>query len=93
MESKGGKKKSSSSRSSLMYEAPLGYSIEDLRPAGGIKKFSAAYSNVCTRKFPSFYVQLQFLFMIWCLQLDRFISCSARGSHPDSSFVHPILVA
>jgi S-adenosylmethionine decarboxylase len=48
MESKGGKKKSSSSRSSLMYEAPLGYSIEDLRPAGGIKKFrSAAYSNVC----------------------------------------------
>jgi S-adenosylmethionine decarboxylase len=51
MESKGGKKKSSSSRSSLMYEAPLGYSIEDLRPAGGIKKFSAAYSNVCTRRF------------------------------------------
>jgi hypothetical protein len=49
MESKGGKKKSSSSRSSLMYEAPLGYSIEDIRPAGGIKKFSAAYSNVCFR--------------------------------------------
>uniref|UniRef100_A0A453P2K5 S-adenosylmethionine decarboxylase proenzyme n=1 Tax=Aegilops tauschii subsp. strangulata TaxID=200361 RepID=A0A453P2K5_AEGTS len=47
MESKGGKK-SSSSRSSLMYEAPLGYSIEDVRPAGGIEKFrSAAYSNVC----------------------------------------------
>ena len=48
MESKGGKKKSSSSSSkSLCYEAPLGYSIEDLRPAGGIKKFrSAAYSNV-----------------------------------------------
>lgn len=46
MESKGGKKKSSSSRS-LFYEAPLGYSIEDIRPAGGIKKFrSAAYSNV-----------------------------------------------
>ncbi|KAF9663926.1 hypothetical protein SADUNF_Sadunf17G0102800 [Salix dunnii] len=46
MESKGGKKKSSSSKS-LLYEAPLGYSIEDLRPAGGIKKFrSAAYSNV-----------------------------------------------
>ncbi|WVZ74662.1 hypothetical protein U9M48_022822 [Paspalum notatum var. saurae] len=45
----GGKKKSSSSRSSLMYEAPLGYSIEDIRPAGGIKKFSAAYSN-CSRK-------------------------------------------
>jgi S-adenosylmethionine decarboxylase len=43
MESKGGKKSSSSS---LMYEAPLGYSIEDVRPAGGAKKFSAAYSNV-----------------------------------------------
>lgn len=49
MESKGGKKKSSSSKS-LFYEAPLGYSIEDVRPAGGIKKFrSAAYSNVSFR--------------------------------------------
>ncbi|KAL7091119.1 hypothetical protein ACP275_12G085600 [Erythranthe tilingii] len=48
MESKGGKKKSSSS--SLCYEAPLGYCIEDIRPNGGIKKFrSAAYSN-CARK-------------------------------------------
>lgn len=47
MESKGGKKKSSSSSKSLFYEAPLGYSIEDIRPNGGIKKFrSAAYSNV-----------------------------------------------
>lgn len=48
METKGGKKKSSSSSSkSLFYEAPLGYSIEDVRPNGGIKKFrSAAYSNV-----------------------------------------------
>ncbi|KAL9253114.1 S-adenosylmethionine decarboxylase proenzyme-like protein [Drosera capensis] len=47
MESKGGKKKSrSSSSKSLFYEAPLGYSIEDVRPNGGIKKFqSAAYSN------------------------------------------------
>ncbi|CAA0825583.1 conserved peptide upstream open reading frame 10 [Striga hermonthica] len=49
MESKGGKKKSSSSKS-IFYEAPLGYSIEDIRPNGGIKKFrSAAYSN-CARK-------------------------------------------
>ncbi|KAL2499805.1 S-adenosyl-L-methionine decarboxylase leader peptide [Abeliophyllum distichum] len=49
MESKGGKKKSSNSKS-LFYEAPLGYSIEDIRPHGGIKKFrSAAYSN-CARK-------------------------------------------
>nr|XP_016467449.1 PREDICTED: uncharacterized protein LOC107790065 [Nicotiana tabacum] len=47
MESKGGKKSSSKS---LLYEAPLGYSIEDVRPNGGIKKFrSAAYSN-CARK-------------------------------------------
>ncbi|KAB5516556.1 hypothetical protein DKX38_027204 [Salix brachista] len=50
MESKGGKKSSSSK--SLIYEAPLGYSIEDLRPAGGIKKFrSAAYSNVSLNAF------------------------------------------
>ncbi|KAG6482353.1 hypothetical protein ZIOFF_058984 [Zingiber officinale] len=43
MESKGGKKSSSSS---LQYEAPLGYLIEDVRPYGGIKKFqSAGYSN------------------------------------------------
>ncbi|GLT91711.1 hypothetical protein SLE2022_095860 [Rubroshorea leprosula] len=50
MESKGGKKKSSSSSKSLFYEAPLGYSIEDVRPNGGIRKFrSAAYSN-CARK-------------------------------------------
>ncbi|KAL7171342.1 hypothetical protein ACSBR2_036068 [Camellia fascicularis] len=50
MESKGGKKKSSSSNKSQFYEAPLGYSIEDVRPNGGIKKFrSAAYSN-CARK-------------------------------------------
>nr|ABD96953.1 hypothetical protein [Tarenaya spinosa] len=49
MESKGGKKKSSSSKT-LFYEAPLGYSIEDVRPHGGIKKFrSAAYSNCAKR--------------------------------------------
>ncbi|KAI8019527.1 hypothetical protein LOK49_LG04G03337 [Camellia lanceoleosa] len=43
-------KKSSSSSKSMFYEAPLGYSIEDVRPNGGIKKFrSAAYSN-CARK-------------------------------------------
>ncbi|CDY17081.1 BnaC06g00140D [Brassica napus] len=41
MESKYGKKKSSSSSSSLFYEAPLGYSIEDVRPNGGIKKFKS----------------------------------------------------
>jgi hypothetical protein len=30
----------------MMYEAPLGYNIEDVRPAGDVKKFqSATYSN------------------------------------------------
>ncbi|GLT87049.1 hypothetical protein SLE2022_051510 [Rubroshorea leprosula] len=49
IESNGGKKKFSSSKS-LFYEAPLGYSIEDVQPCGGIEKFrSAAYSN-CIRK-------------------------------------------
>lgn len=49
MEEKGGKK---SSNKSLYYEAPLGYSIEYVRPNGGIKKFrSAAYSNVCIDSF------------------------------------------
>ncbi|GAB2299879.1 hypothetical protein Dimus_033929 [Dionaea muscipula] len=44
METKGGKKNSSSSRS--FDKAPLAYGIEDVRPHGGIKKFrSAAYSN------------------------------------------------
>lgn len=44
METKGGKKKSSSMS---FYEAPLGYGIEDVRPFGGVRKFrSAAYSNV-----------------------------------------------
>ncbi|KOM27841.1 hypothetical protein LR48_Vigan468s000300 [Vigna angularis] len=42
MKSKGGKKKSSSSSKSLFYEAPLGYSIEDIQPNGGIKKFRFA---------------------------------------------------
>ncbi|KAL5095691.1 hypothetical protein RYX36_000018 [Vicia faba] len=51
MESKGGKKKSSSSSSkSSLYEAPLDYIIEDVRPNGGVEKFkSPDYSN-CTRK-------------------------------------------
>lgn len=65
MESKGGKKKSSSS-SSLQYEVPLGYSIEDVRPHGGIKKFqSAAYSNVSRRelKFSIFCLSISFH---WC---------------------------
>lgn len=47
METKGKKTIQSSSSSSLHYEVPLGYSIEDVRPNGGIEKFqSATYSNV-----------------------------------------------
>ncbi|KAG0555652.1 hypothetical protein M758_12G189300 [Ceratodon purpureus] len=46
METKGGKK----SKSSIQYESPLGYVIEDVRPHGGSEKFrTAAYSN-CVRK-------------------------------------------
>lgn len=38
---------SSSSLSSLFYDIPLFYSVEDIRPRGGIKKFrTAEYSNV-----------------------------------------------
>jgi S-adenosylmethionine decarboxylase len=44
METKGGKK---SKKSSVQYESPLGYGIEDVRPHGGVEKFrTAAYSNV-----------------------------------------------
>lgn len=65
METKGGKKKSSSSKT-LFYEAPLGYGIEDVRPHGGIKKFrSAAYSNVSISLLAYFYV---FVYLILLLQ-------------------------
>jgi hypothetical protein len=90
MESKGGKK-SSSSRSSLMYEAPLGYSIEDLRPAGGIEKFrSAAYSNVCITSIEL----LSFLVIAYLADAHSFnfqllLFCSAPGSHPDNPFRVP----
>ena len=85
MESKGGKKKSSSSRS-LCYEAPLGYSIEDIRPAGGIKKFrSAAYSNVSSMLLD---VNDSWVFSymndLLILHYLVFFVCSALGSHPDS---------
>lgn len=61
MESKGGKKKCSSS-SSLQHEAPLGYTVEDIRPNGGIKKFqSAAYSNVRTKSETK-------MSSIWCVE-------------------------
>lgn len=84
MESKGGKKKSSSSKS-LIYEAPLGYSIEDVRPAGGIKKFrSAAYSNVSfvlldVPKSSFFGRTDDLLILIFAV----FFLCSACGNHPE----------
>ncbi|KAI3961247.1 hypothetical protein MKW92_004215 [Papaver armeniacum] len=58
MEAKGCKYFSSKS---VVYQAHLGYSIEDIRPAGGIKTFkSATYCNIslnsyCARK-PSRYL-------------------------------------
>lgn len=45
-------KKKSSSSNKVHYESPLGYTIEDVRPNGGVHKFhSAVYSNVRTIKF------------------------------------------
>ena len=88
MESKGGKKSSSSN---FMYEAPLGYKIEDVRPAGGIKKFqSAAYSNVrtCTSNavlilllIDAFHALVSDTYYL----IDR-LFCSAPASHPDIAF-------
>nr|KYP76492.1 hypothetical protein KK1_020737 [Cajanus cajan] len=86
MESKGGKKKCSSSKS-LLYEAPLDYIIEDVRPHGGIKKFrSAAYSNVI-------FSLILFLLMTikWRHLASNMLSntqffcswCSASASHPE----------
>lgn len=75
MESKGGKKKSSTSKS-LFYETPLGYSIEDFRPNGGIKKFrSAAYCNVslvCLSLLLVLHMNLVSLFM----KINRTIMCT-----------------
>lgn len=83
METKGSEKKSSSNSSSLQYKAPLDYSIEDIRPNGGIEKFrSTAYSNVCVLHF-----LLKFCFMFlgltFCFSLNGSYGCSALGSHPD----------
>jgi hypothetical protein len=90
METKGSKKKSSSSSGSKQYEFPLGYVVEDIRPNGGIKKFrSAAYSNVSPffldrserkQEKDSFVFLNVFFFFFWIVFL-----CSARGSHLDIS--------
>lgn len=83
METKGGKKSSSSSSSRSFYEAPLGYSIEDVRPNGGIKKFrSAAYSNVCVLLVTNCYFCCLYCVMFYA---DHVFSsyCSALANHPD----------
>ena len=91
MESKGGKKSSSSS-SNFMYEAPLGYKIEDVRPAGGIKKFqTVAYSNVRTKKTcgtSNVVLNLLLIDTFHALVIDArylfdLLFCSASASHPD----------
>ncbi|KAM7261787.1 hypothetical protein ACFE04_020864 [Oxalis oulophora] len=56
MESEGGEQKSSSSSSSSksMYEAPLSYNIEDVRPNGGVKKFNFIFPGAQTYPHRSF---------------------------------------
>ncbi|OIW02226.1 hypothetical protein TanjilG_23934 [Lupinus angustifolius] len=83
METKGGKKKSSSSssKSSLFYEAPLGYSIEDVRPNGGIKKFrSAAYSNVRFHNTIESLVLLNYLIFADIFFLMILLQCARKPS-------------
>ncbi|KAK8937403.1 hypothetical protein KSP39_PZI012162 [Platanthera zijinensis] len=93
MESKGGKKSSSNSS---QYEAPLGYSIEDVRPNGGVKKFqSAAYSNVGDLKIPVFESPFSFYSLTTCIHSNMFcmveISCSVLASHPEKSLDSSLL--
>jgi hypothetical protein len=60
-----------------MYEAPLGYKIEDVRPAGGIKKFqSAAYSNVSANRFNHRVCSLMHS-ILWYLMIICLIFCFA----------------
>lgn len=84
MESKGGKKKSSSSSSSksLFYEAPLGYSIEDVRPHGGIKKFrSAAYSNVSCC---CLLIHVPNCYHLMCTMVHYLIACFVSAVRPQA---------
>lgn len=77
MESKGGLKKSGSN-SSLQYEAPLGYSIEDVRPNGGIKKFrSAAYSNVSRGRIKVVTLKVTLFFLPFLISYRFFVVGSA----------------
>ena len=90
MESKGGKKSSSSN---FMYEAPLGYKIEDVRPAGGIKKFqSAAYSNVKINHHNGPLHSTSFIIRDGANSINFFLCCSAQRGHPDIPFGFLVLV-
>lgn len=93
METKGGKKTSSSS-SSLQYEVPLGYSIEDVRPNGGIEKFRcAAYSNVTPFRSPlAFALIFKHLLLVLTSMFSLFCFLrSAWGSHPDTVFANAFI--
>ncbi|RDX75409.1 S-adenosylmethionine decarboxylase proenzyme, partial [Mucuna pruriens] len=69
------KRNHSSSISSLDYEVPLGYCIEDVRPNGGIEKFqSPAYSNVT-----SFSDSLNFPFQFYLSLTEAPISKDPEG--------------
>ncbi|MBF6202233.1 hypothetical protein IU477_30685, partial [Nocardia cyriacigeorgica] len=72
---------SSSSSKSLLYEAPLGYSIEDIRPAGGIKKFrSAAYSNVSLKLIICFPFGILVCYWLSNFLLCLFVQCVRKPS-------------
>lgn len=74
-----------------MYEAPLGYKIEDVRPAGGIKKFqSAAYSNVSTKRFKQHTLNNKniYIYELWFLMLIWFIFSFAVRSQAILIFLH-----
>lgn len=75
METKGGRK---SKESSIQYESPLGYVIEDVRPHGGSEKFrTAAYSDVIHA--------LSFRGLLPCLLLPPHVvgRKAVVTSHPD----------
>jgi membrane-bound acyltransferase YfiQ involved in biofilm formation len=61
----------------MMYEAPLGYSIEDVRPAGGVKKFqSAAYSNVKIHHNDTLHSTSCFIFILPLVLLEMLLTAS-----------------
>ncbi|CAM6061439.1 unnamed protein product [Sphagnum tenellum] len=85
METKGGKK---SKKSSIQYESPLGYGIEDVRPHGGSEKFrTAAYSNVrvSTTSISIFFLCAEAI-LIFAIHIGVDNQCPAQGSRFPSIF-------